>query len=99
LGKDNQPPRAVQDALTAGGLQVRALSEREPAYLTWCAVDDFKGLESTAVILTGIADLDTKETFRRIYVGCSRARTLLGVLISENARDSFELRATEFVRN
>ncbi len=59
---------------------------------------DFKGLEASAILVVGVCELGRRETLRRMYVACSRARALLGVVIHESARDDFDLRAVEYAR-
>ena len=59
---------------------------------------EFKGLESAAVVVVGIRELHERESLRRMYVACSRARVLLGIVIDEGAREDFELRAVEHAR-
>jgi hypothetical protein len=62
----------------------------------WVSAEDFKGLESTAAIVTDVGDLETPLSLRRVYVACSRARTLLAVLIAESAHETFNRRAAEY---
>ena len=59
---------------------------------------EFKGLEAAAVVVVGIRELSELETLRRMYVACSRARVLLGIVLDESAREDFERRAVEFAR-
>jgi hypothetical protein len=59
---------------------------------------EFKGLEAASVIVVGAGEISEAETLRRLYVACSRARVLLGVVLDESAREDFERRAVEFAR-
>jgi hypothetical protein len=59
---------------------------------------EFKGLEAVAAVVVGVRELSERETLRSMYVGCSRPRALLAVVLDESARDDFELRAVEFAR-
>lgn len=59
---------------------------------------DFKGLEAAAVVVVGARELHEPDTLRRMYVACSRARVLLGVVLDESAREDFNLRAIEYAR-
>ncbi|WP_169449137.1 nuclease-related domain-containing DEAD/DEAH box helicase [Patulibacter americanus] len=59
---------------------------------------DFKGLESQAAVVVGVKEISDRETLRALYVGCSRPRALLAVVLDERARGDFETRAVEFVR-
>lgn len=44
-------------------------------------VHAFKGLEATCVVLTGLKRIDTTESRRLLYVGASRAKGLLKILL------------------
>jgi hypothetical protein len=98
LGDVEDPPSSVLRALPPGTPAPVAFRDRTAGLPAWCTVEDFKGLESTAVIVTGVRDLDTRDALRRVYVACSRARTLLAVFVSERARETFNQRAQEFAR-
>lgn len=52
-------------------------------------VHAFKGLDSPAVILTDIASFGSARDQTLFYVGASRARDELTVLMSQNARPGF----------
>jgi hypothetical protein len=58
----------------------------------------FKGLEAAAVVVVGARELHERETLQRMYVACSRARVLLGVVLDEDCREDFNLRAVEHAR-
>jgi hypothetical protein len=98
LGDESTPPRRVAQRLPAGLPALRAYEEREAGQPSWCSIEDFKGLEAAGVIVIGVRDLSTRKMRRRVYVGCSRARTLLAVVLDVGARDDFNLRAAEFAR-
>jgi hypothetical protein len=98
LGDGPDPPNELLAALDTIVPPPVGLRERDGRSPVWCAVEDFKGLESTAAIVTAVSTLETTEALRRVYVACSRARTLLGVFIAESARESFDRRAAEFAR-
>lgn len=70
----------------------------EPDRVRLTTAADFKGLEAAAVVVVGIRELHERESLRRMYVACSRARVLLGIVIDESAREDFDLRAVEFAR-
>lgn len=59
---------------------------------------DFKGLEARAVVVVGVDELHERATLQRMYVACSRARVLLGIVMDEAARDDFNVRAVEYAR-
>jgi superfamily I DNA/RNA helicase len=52
-------------------------------------VHAFKGLDSPAVVLTDVATFGTAREQTLFYVGASRARDELTVLMSKNARPGF----------
>ena len=67
-------------------------SEADKPTVKFCTIQTFKGLESPVVILVDLTERmdnwDDKQSL--LYVGLSRARTLLALMIHENARGSFE---------
>lgn len=96
LGETTEPPSAFLKALGSNTPVPVPWRERERTRPAWSAVDDFKGLEASAVIMTGIRSLSSRESLRKVYVGCSRARTMLGIVLDERLREEFNLRAVEF---
>ncbi len=56
----------------------------------WSTVSGFKGLESDVVVLAGIERLDSAWWTSVLYVGMSRARVRLQLVISEEAREEVE---------
>ena len=71
---------------------LRRLSEDDVPHLgsaslqtiTWSIVSGFKGLENDVVILAGLTDIDD-DWYRGVaYVGMSRGRTRLHVIIQED---------------
>ena len=60
------------------------------AALKFSTIHSFKGLESSVVILLGIEEIDTEEWQSLLYVGMSRARSLLVLMISERSRESIQ---------
>jgi ATP:corrinoid adenosyltransferase len=53
--------------------------EPEPGTISFSTIHAFKGLESEAVMLVDVDDLSSDRSRALLYVGASRARTLLGV--------------------
>jgi hypothetical protein len=98
LGAGARPAAELEQVLSRHGRAPTPFPERLPGRPAWCRIEDYKGLEASGVVVTGIHDLDDRETLRRVYVGCSRARTMLGIVLPERTRASFELRASEFAR-
>jgi hypothetical protein len=98
LGIQDVPPASFIAAIDRAGARLSPVGGRRPTDVGWCTIDDFKGLESPAVIVTGIRDLQTRDSRRRLYVGCSRPRTLLGVVLDIDLKGEFDLRAIEYAR-
>jgi hypothetical protein len=53
-------------------------------------VHSFKGLEASGVVLTGIDDLDNPASRRLLYIGGSRARAVLRLLLPQQSSDYVE---------
>jgi superfamily I DNA/RNA helicase len=56
----------------------------------YCSIYRFKGLESPAVVLTDIEDLDSPAACSLLYVGCTRALDRLVILAHESLRATLE---------
>jgi superfamily I DNA/RNA helicase len=82
-------------ATAAGALQgVRLVpfrSERttQPS-IRFASVHSFKGLESGAVVLTDIDSLDDEQARSLLYVGMTRARLALVLLMAERVRKRYD---------
>ena len=86
----NKPSEDEQKALQRLGL-VQLTEEHVPALgtstlteITWSTVSGFKGLENDVVVLVGVKDIDDDWHQGVAYVGMSRARTGLHVIIRED---------------
>jgi hypothetical protein len=66
--------------------------------ISYCTVSAFKGLENDFIVLTDIEDLETEWWRSVIYVGMSRARVGLHLLLHESQRETYELRLREWIR-
>ena len=64
----------------------------------YASISSYKGLESDAVIIAGIEDMESAWSLNQLYVAASRARAYLAVLMSESIRDQYEERARDFGR-
>ena len=53
--------------------------------ILFCTIDGFKGLESSVVVLTDIYSLDSEKRLNRLYVGMTRAKSLLYIFASEKS--------------
>ena len=50
------------------------------------SVDEIKGLESTAVIYAGLTEIETSESRRNAYIACTRATTILKIVVPKFVR-------------
>lgn len=80
------PDRAfLPDAIRETGTFVRPVlddpNDADAGGIRVCTVHAFKGLEATCVVLVGLSRIDTAEARRLLYVGGSRAKSLLRVLL------------------
>ena len=74
-------------------------SEERPSgtnVATFSTISGYKGLEADAVIFFGIDSLDNVDSARSLYVGASRAKTILVLIIDNRAKAGYERRAAEF---
>jgi hypothetical protein len=69
----------------------------EDERIRFSTIAGFKGLESDAVLLTGFDDLADPEALSLLYVGASRARALLGLVLPESCREIYVERAKDLV--
>jgi hypothetical protein len=98
VGGEELAPPTLSAELARSGVSLVPFAERTSRDVAWCSIDEFKGLESPAVIVTGITDLRSREGRRRIYVACSRPRALLGLVLDIDLKEDFDVRAAEFAR-
>lgn len=88
-------------ALAAKNLPARLIdaSESEPSdgnAIQFSTVAGFKGLESDCVILTDVSDLDADRALLDVYLGASRARVVLAILMSHDVSATYLERAKDF---
>ena len=60
--------------------------------IRFSTIHSFKGLESQVVILVDIEDVDDERSQSLLYVGMSRARSLLILMMNERVRSSIDTR-------
>jgi len=60
--------------------------------ISYCTVSSFKGLENDFIVLTDIEELDSEWWRSVIYVGMSRARVGLHLLLRESLRETYQER-------
>lgn len=66
-----------------------ALPDSRDTAVRFATVQSFKGLENSVVILVDVKSLSTEQSQALLYVGMSRARHRLYVLLSEAARKDY----------
>jgi hypothetical protein len=93
------PRRLESSGLTGvtaiGGLPLRDVSSDQTAgekAISFSTVHAFKGLESTVVVIIDIEQVDSEEARSLLYVGMSRARFLLVLMIKESSKAFVEQR-------
>jgi hypothetical protein len=59
-------------------------------------IADFKGLDASLVLLTDLSDLSASWARGDLYVGASRARSMLSLLIAEDQRELWSDRLADF---
>lgn len=66
--------------------------------INYCTVSSFKGLENDFIVLTDIDDLESEWWRSVIYVGMSRARVGLHLLLSESLRGVYQQRLRRWLK-
>ena len=62
----------------------------EQQCIRFASVHSFKGLESAAVVLTDIEDLDDEQAKSLLYVGMTRARLALVLIMADRVRKRYD---------
>jgi hypothetical protein len=65
------------------------------ASIRFSTVAAFKGLEADAILLTDIDDLFDPDMRSLLYVGSSRARAVLGVILDERCKEQYRERSAD----
>ena len=73
-----------------------ALDVEDDRCVRFSTVAAFKGLESEAIIYADIDDLSSDLARELLYVGTSRARSLLAVFLSEGVREAYSSSALKY---
>jgi hypothetical protein len=63
---------------------------RQKDEIAYTSIYSFKGMESAAVVLTDIEDLSSGRSQALLYVGISRARVALVILMNEVCREQYD---------
>lgn len=66
--------------------------------ITYCSISAFKGLENDFIVLTDIEKLDPDWWDAVVYVGMSRAKTALYILLNESIRDIYNHRLESWMQ-
>jgi hypothetical protein len=106
LSPRNAADCCAHDLEKSGSVQIEAVTEanvldvasgRYP-HPTYCSVSSFKGLENDFIVLTDIEDLDAVWWRSVVYVGMSRARVGLYVMLHESLRAVYESRLRSWLQ-
>lgn len=73
-----------------------AVGHEDDRCVRFSTVAAFKGLESEAIIYADVDDLGAEDSRELLYVGTSRARTLLAVFMSEDVRPAYSAAALRY---
>jgi hypothetical protein len=90
-------PRRFESSVASNvaglGASIRDMSGRrpepDPGTIPFSTIHAYKGLESEAALLVDVDDIDSDRMRSLLYVGASRARTILGVARSESTTPTF----------
>jgi hypothetical protein len=98
------PYRLDNSCLAAGLVNVSASlvelrDTREHRSIAFCTLSGFKGLESPAIALVDIDDLESDEGTLAVYVGTTRAQALLAVFVNGSQQPTLSKRAEAFGRH
>lgn len=93
---------AVPPELFSPGFLKRPVTEvgrqEQFAVVQYGTVQAFKGLEAMAVVLIGLEDLDSLGSRQLLYVGGSRAKSFLRILLPDTLRDCVQRRLPEILK-
>lgn len=67
--------------------------------ITFSTIHSFKGLENAVIVLTDIDDLTDEKAKSLLYVGMSRAKQRLYMILSENLREQYQVILDEKFRS
>ncbi|MBR2705957.1 MAG: NERD domain-containing protein [Mogibacterium sp.] len=59
--------------------------DHDPGKIFFSSIDSFKGLENSIIIIVDIFDFRAERDIARLYIGMTRARSALYILLSETA--------------
>ena len=73
--------------------------EQRKGKILFSTVHSFKGLESPVIILVDVDNLEYEQKMNLLYVGMSRARSVLYMAVSEKAHHALDARIREAEKN
>jgi hypothetical protein len=76
------PFRFEDSVVTNINVKIKEYGSKSKGYISFCTIYSFKGLENSIILLI---DIDSYDNSRLLYVGLSRAKTMLHVFESEKA--------------
>ena len=80
-------------------LKICASSKNSTSTIFFCSISAFKGLEKDFIVITDIDNL-SKEWWRSVlYVGMSRARVGLILLLNNKERSTYDTYLKDWIRN
>jgi hypothetical protein len=56
----------------------------------------YKGMESKAVMACDINNLESENAQTALYIGASRAKTLLAIALDQSVKSQFQINSTEY---
>lgn len=77
-------------SLDSQSARLASIRHGKDACVSYASVHSFKGLEASAVILTDIERIDDDRSRALLYIGMSRARVRLFMLMHESCRSSYD---------
>jgi hypothetical protein len=88
----------LSEALPGFGARITDAATDDSRSISFATISSFKGLESEVVVLVDVDDLESADGRRSVYLGASRARTVLVVLRSERMAKALVEMAEEMGR-
>jgi superfamily I DNA/RNA helicase len=88
--EETRLPRPIVDATQDG-------KEPTTGRIPFSTIAGFKGLEADAVLVVDIDDLSAPAQAALMYIGASRARTLLGLVLDETCRTTYTERVADVI--
>ena len=97
-GEFEEDLESERDRLIAPLVKFKPGEKPEEHQIAWSTVQSYKGLEAKAVVLVGLESLRDPLDRRLFYVGASRARTILTVLLPIQEEESVQLSMNDVLK-